>query len=318
MADNNAPFMSAAMQNAMQNLSNMAGRGAPQGKAPAAESKPENEPKTMVINGRMHRQAQDGLYDSVPISMDEARAFKQDPPARQYVDDKTGKAFEVVDGKSYGDKLQENGAETVMAQKVGQVMARMGVPGEKLDVWSENGIKESPQTVQEGSVVLTKVGNDGKPVIDDYGHTNTWQTKEETFRKKYEVPEGPIKEGVFDTKKGMEQKFVQVDKDVAVMANWGPGGSQVPIAVQKGGYLNVTNPDGVYPVSKRDFEDTYSVTKDVTKGREIMCKTPEDVEKLQKQLTQEVLKPAYERRLPDMGKAGLDSSPQAGDSGLQY
>ena len=179
---------------------------------------------------------------------------------QNYVDPASGKPFRIVDAKAYVTEAEAAGRPIATAEKKGRVLARMGRPGEELAVYSQGGTLESMQVVQEGSVLLTKAGEDGKPIVDEHGHENTWQVAEATFRKKYEVPGGPIQDGMLAKPAGGPQKFMRVDEDIAVMVPWGEGGAPVPLAVEAGGWLNVTDRNDIYGVSARDFSDTYGIT----------------------------------------------------------
>ena len=217
-----------------------------------------------IINGRMHIAGEDGIYKRQPLGMDEARDMKQNPPPEYVVQD--GKPFEIIkDGTKYAIELQKKGEKTYSAEKSGCVIARMVEPGEKIETYSQAGILEASETGIKGCVLLTKAGLDGKPVVDEHGHVNQWQAEEATFRKKYDVPEGPIQADSFAKPKGGLQEFIPVDKDVAFMVPWGENGSLIPQTIEKGGLMNFTNPDDIYGISARDFKDTYQVI--VTSGQ---------------------------------------------------
>ena len=46
---------------------------------------------------------------------------------------------------------------------------------------------------------------------------------------------------------------IRVDRNI-VLVNHGK-----KMKISKGGFINLSNPDGAYGVSKRDFEDTYRI-----------------------------------------------------------
>ena len=78
----------------------------------------------------------------------------------------------------------------------------------------------------------------------------------ETFEKKYEIdPENP---SLFKPKGG-PQIFVQITDNI-ILNQWG---SDMQIAA--GGYINITNPNDIYGISQRDFEDTYRFTDESLK-----------------------------------------------------
>lgn len=152
------------------------------------------------------------------------------------------------------------------AYKFARVIARKGVLGEKVISWSvdENGkeiiekiseVKEDPAT-KETEWVVTKADMEGNVIIDNNGHTNDWIIENSTFKKKYEVD--PNNEGLYKPKGGI-QVFVQISDNI-ILNQWG---SDMKIA--KGGYINITNPDDMYGISKRDFDDTYKYVDEIDK-----------------------------------------------------
>ncbi len=170
------------------------------------------------------------------------------------------KAFKVIDNPiAYAAQLYKSGKDITFAEKSARVLVRKAVEGERIPVYSQGGILEANETGIAGKLVLTKAGPDGKPVIDEFGHENSWQADESVVRKKYEIPEGEIQDGICAKAAGGQQKFVQVDRDVCFMVPWGEGGSLIPQNIEAGGYMNITDPKDVYGISARDFNDTYQV-----------------------------------------------------------
>lgn len=211
-----------------------------------------------IINGRLHEAREDGIYRRVPLGMDETKSMKQDPPPEYVVRD--GKPFEIIENTDeYVARLQAGGTKPCMAEKSGYVIPRRLVPGEEIPVYSQNGVLEANETAGKDCILLTKAGPDGHPVVDGFGHMNQWQTTETTFREKYDVPAGEITSDRPVKPKGVPQKFIQADRDVALMVPWGKNGSLIPQVIEKGGYLNITDPSAVYGISARDFTDTYQV-----------------------------------------------------------
>lgn len=211
-----------------------------------------------IINGRLHEAGEDEIYRRVPLGMDEAKSMKLNPPPEYVVRD--GKPFEIVrDTDEYVARLQADGVKPCMAEKSRCVIPRRLTPGEKIRVYSQNGVLEADETAGKDCILLTKAGPDGKPVIDGFGHMNQWQTTESTFREKYDVPDGKITDGQPVKPKSVPQKFIRTDRDVALMVPWGKDGSLIPQTIEKDGYVNITDPSAAYGVSARDFKDTYQV-----------------------------------------------------------
>ena len=85
-------------------------------------------------------------------------------------------------------------------------------------------------------------------MIDEYGNKNEWIIDDTTFKKKYEVD---IENPMLFKPKGGPQIFVEIPDNI-ILEQWGS-----EMNIEKGGYINITNVDDMYGISKRDFEDTY-------------------------------------------------------------
>ena len=160
------------------------------------------------------------------------------------------KSFEKVDSAVYAELLKDKGANEVTAVKSGNVLAREGKPGEVIQVWTKDGNLETTETVKAGQMIVTRAGEDGKPVIDGNGHDNSWVMAKDKFEKKYDV-EHRNADGTYKPA-GSPQTFIEVDKDVEFSAPWG----EVQ-RIRKGGYLNITNPKDVYGIARDEFNETY-------------------------------------------------------------
>lgn len=164
---------------------------------------------------------------------------------------------ESVDAASYGAEMAEKYG-TVTAVKHGAISVRRAEPGEQVATVAGDGTKETVNTAKLGDYVVTKLGDDLKPALNQNGHENVYIMSGATLAKKYLDSDG----NKIDSEKGTEgicrpdssipQKWVQVDKDIRIMAPWGEA-----MVIRKGGYLNVTNPSNVYGISEKDFNDTY-------------------------------------------------------------
>ena len=152
------------------------------------------------------------------------------------------------------------------AEKFARIIAKQGEIGETVISWSSdsngNEIKEKVAQVQEDQQtkkpdwIATKVDENGNIIIDNNNHSNQWIINDSTFNKKYEVdPENPA----LFRPKGGKQTFVRITDNIT-LNQWG---SEMNIAA--GGYINITNPDDMYGISQRDFEDTYKFVSDSDK-----------------------------------------------------
>lgn len=168
----------------------------------------------------------------------------------------------------------KNGLESgllvpVEAEKYARIMARPGTVGEKVISWSAdsegNEIKEKVDTVSldeetnNPGWIATKTDENGNIILDNNGYKNEWIIPDSTFNKKYEIDgDNPT---LFKPKEGI-QTFVQIPDNI-ILNQWGSD-----MMISAGGYINITNPDDMYGISKRDFEDTYKVvnTDELEKG----------------------------------------------------
>ena len=152
------------------------------------------------------------------------------------------------------------------AYKFARIIARQGNVGETVISWSVdsqgNEIQEKVAEVQIDSKtnqpgwIATKVDENGNIIVDNNGHVNQWIIDDATFKKKYEIdPDNPN----LCRPKGGTQIFVQINDNI-ILNQWG---SDMQIAA--GGYINITNVDDMYGISKRDFEDTYKFLENYQK-----------------------------------------------------
>ena len=168
------------------------------------------------------------------------------------------KIFTKVSGKDYAVAGIASGElKPVVAVKFARVLARRGVVGEEVISYSQNGIvekvatvSEDPETKQTGWV-LTKLDENGEVLVDEFGHKNEWIVDASTFARKYDLDE--TKDGGVYKPKGGPQIFVPIVMDV-ILEQWGS-----EMKIEAGGWLNITNPDDIYGISQRDFEDTYRI-----------------------------------------------------------
>lgn len=152
------------------------------------------------------------------------------------------------------------------AEKFARIIAKQGNVGDTVISWSvdANGnmieekvaqVKLDPETNQPGWIV-TKVDEQGNPIIDNNGQSNQWIIEDSVFKRKYEVD--PKNTFLFKPKCG-PQTFVEIPDNI-ILDQWG---SEMKIGA--GGYINITNIDDIYGISKRDFEDTYKFTNELEK-----------------------------------------------------
>ena len=168
--------------------------------------------------------------------------------------------YRKVDTKEYvEDGLADGSLEVFEAVKHARISAEQGEAGQEVISWSEdedgNPIKEKVATVAldeetgEAGWIATKTDADGNPIVDKNGHLNQWIIGDKKFHEKYEVdPENP---NIFKPVGG-PQKFVETREGLTI-SQWGS-----EMNMPRGSFINVTNPDDMYAINPRDFEDTYT------------------------------------------------------------
>jgi hypothetical protein len=164
---------------------------------------------------------------------------------------------QIEDLKAYVRQMISNGSRIVIGEKMARIAARTGIPGEEIASWSVDAAgkpileKVTMVSVDESGTpdwVVAKIDEQGREIIDANGHTNKWVIDAATFSRKYEgVSELP---GVYKPVGG-PQKFVRLREGIHIV-QWGE-----EWYVDAGGYINITNPDDMYVIAGRDFDDTY-------------------------------------------------------------
>lgn len=165
----------------------------------------------------------------------------------------------VVPGEYVREGLADGRLEVFEAVKNAYITAVKAREGQKVLSWSEdeNGdpVLEKVITVcadeetGETGWTATKIDADGNPVVDRNGHQNQWVIDDETFHEKYEAcKEQP---GRFKPVDGI-QRFVET-KEPLIISQWGE-----EMKMPEGSFINVTDPEDMYAINPRDFNDTYT------------------------------------------------------------
>lgn len=166
--------------------------------------------------------------------------------------------YKRVDANKYVDLLKRRGATATKAVKFARVLAREGKIGENIITYNSTGDVETRNTVgvemdsvtneQKPEMVLTMSTMNGEPVIDKFGHENTWIVPASVFDSKYKESEI---EGVYDPK-GIPQDFIQISENIIINTSWGEDQY-----LKVGAYLNVTAPNDIYGIAEDEFNHTY-------------------------------------------------------------
>lgn len=190
---------------------------------------------------------------------------------------KNGMMYEVVDGKVYAEFLRAANAYEVYAQKRGCVIARRAEIKETFPVYTSNGNFEVEETANPGEWILTRSDFEGNPVIDEYGHTNTWcmkpdvdddgniiKTAEEKMAKKYDMAN--MNSYGFVKPKGGKQIFIQIHKNIVLYVPWGENGSLIPQYVEANAFMNINNMNDIYGIATTEFCETYEIVEVITEA----------------------------------------------------
>ncbi len=165
-----------------------------------------------------------------------------------------------VDVAKYVKELLIFGIKPVHAKKKNCILARQGILGEKVITWSEKDGEPVQEKVDfvtldektgKPGYVVTKITETGEIKLDAHGHDNTWIVSDSVFQKKY-MPNPEMGVGIYKPTGGI-QVFIQIQEDI-ILEQWGK-----EMIIGRGGYINITNPDDMYGISARDFEDTYKI-----------------------------------------------------------
>lgn len=155
---------------------------------------------------------------------------------------------------AYAAALMADGARVVTAEKTARIAARPAVPGEQILSWTVDSegkpLLEKTAAAAEGDWVAAKVDSRYQVITDANGKINEWIISAEVFRRKYEALPGLP--GIYKPAGGA-QKFIRVAERVCFLQQgeaW---------TVDQGGYINVTDLRDAYPISERDFRDSYRI-----------------------------------------------------------
>lgn len=162
----------------------------------------------------------------------------------------------VQNTKAYVEKKQKTN-KIVLAEKNGLVQVKEAVNGQPLEVWTKNGKLETTEIQKEGQMILTRVDKRGIPILDAFGHTNSWAVDKETFQRKYE----PANKDGIAKPKGETQSFMQIDEDIIIFVPWGKDGAFIKQSIEAGGFLNITNTDDIYGIAEAEFKETYVIVE---------------------------------------------------------
>ena len=153
------------------------------------------------------------------------------------------KFIEITDIKNYALNLVVTNLPKMYA-KFATINAVQGKVGEKVVTVMKNGLSETENFVSV----------DEKTYKPDWIITNPsgerYIINDTTFNKKYEPLD--LENNIYKPNGGV-CLFVQVNENISFVAPWGE-----TMVIEKGGYLNITNPDDIYGVQEKEFNETYA------------------------------------------------------------
>ena len=172
--------------------------------------------------------------------------------------------FRKVNAKEYVEELKEKGVAELEAAKFARIIARQGIVGEEVTTYVDTGLVETVNSVkseidengnEKPGYIITMANEHDEPIIDKFGHTNTYIIPASTFEKKYEETD---MEGIFKPKGG-PQLFMQIQDNISIIASWGEEQN-----LEAGAFMNVTNPNDLYGIAYNEFQQTYAWTDKVS------------------------------------------------------
>ena len=146
---------------------------------------------------------------------------------------------------------EENKDRAFSAQKKANtfVSVRRAVEGEKITVYNKSNTGEEHEAEEigiAGRYILTRCDAKGNPILNENGKPNEWQIEADKFENTYSLRDDGLA-----SPKQEERIMLRADRDFTIYRE-----NRVQ-NVKAGDYLNITNPDRIYAVSKKEFEDTY-------------------------------------------------------------
>ena len=177
--------------------------------------------------------------------------------------DQDEKMKKIDDIREYVENLKKV-SPLRYAEKIGCVMARIGVEGEKIFTYVSDGTLETVNRVKRDEngnldIVATMADPSGKKIIDEYGRTNTIIVPRKTFERNYLCALQPLQtqiEQVYKPK-GEVRQFIRIDEDISFKASWGEAQN-----LKAGSFLNITDSEDIYGIAYEEFMHTYLFVDD--------------------------------------------------------
>ena len=147
--------------------------------------------------------------------------------------------------------VEENKDRAFSAQKKVDtfVSVRRAVEGEKITVYNKSNTGDEHEAEEigiAGQYILTRCDAKGNPILNENGKPNEWQIEADKFENTYSLRDDGLA-----SPKQEERIMLRADRDFTIYRE-----DRVQ-NVKAGDYLNITNPDRIYAVSEKEFEDTY-------------------------------------------------------------
>lgn len=146
------------------------------------------------------------------------------------------------------DYIQQQGLQMRQASKFQRINARPAQEGERITTIASDGVSETTNVAGQGDWVVNNVSNPD----------NQWIIDGKTFAKKYVPVNG--QQGVY-MPKGGPMNAAQINEPISFTAPWGE-----TMNIDKGGYIlqDPTNPNDIYGISGKDFDNTYKFNENKT------------------------------------------------------
>ena len=168
---------------------------------------------------------------------------------RQYVESKLPDAT-IISAKKIGNTIAVQGT-------LGQEVITLEVDADGKEYVERTGVVSLDPETNEPGWILTKTGNDNKPILNSFGHPNQYIVPDSKFKSMYE----PSPDGLGLYSKSQIEEFIQADEDVTFETKYGE------MIVYAGGYIKVTDLDRISGISESSFNDTYIVVETPVRAR---------------------------------------------------
>lgn len=164
--------------------------------------------------------------------------------------------------------ITNNSLRVINASEITRVSVRRGNVGEEIITWGTNkdgqptieginNVRIDPKT-NKPTYILTKLDHKGSIMLDENNNPRQWIIEESVFLENFEQNNrNPV---IYEHKNPIEQ-FVKANKSLTVLIH------NQPTKIEKGDYINITDPINMYVIKKEEFLASYK-QEDLEKNKQ--------------------------------------------------